>query len=120
VSPYPRIPVMRRFLGLLSLLALGTSATRPVQQPAPRERHLLYVASPGTRNYTEYGGVGVLVFDIDSGYRFVRRIPTWPVVEGKPAENVKGIAASARTGRIYVTSLTRVIAIDAVTGKTIW
>ena len=111
---------MRRFLGLLSLLALGTSATRPVQQPAPRERHLLYVASPGTRNYTEYGGVGVLVFDIDSGYRFVRRIPTWPVVEGKPAENVKGIAASARTGRVYVTSLTHVIAIDAVTGKTIW
>ena len=110
---------MRRFLALLSLIALGTSATRPVQPPTPRERHLLYVANPGTRNYTEYGGVGVLVFDIDSGYRFVRRIPTWPVVEGK-AENVKGIAASARTGRIYVTSLTHVIAIDAVTGKTIW
>jgi len=50
----------------------------------------------------------------------VRRIPTWPVVEGKAAENVKGIAASGRTGRIYVTSLTHVIAIDAVSGKTIW
>ena len=110
---------MRRLLALIPLLALGTSATRPVQSPAPRERHLLYVASPGTRNYTEYGGVGVLVFDIDSGYKFVRRIPTWPMVEGK-AENVKGIAASARTGRIYVTSLTHVIAIDAVSGKTIW
>ena len=110
---------MRRLLALIPLLALGTSAARPVQSPAPRERHLLYVASPGTRNYTEYGGVGVLVFDIDSGYKFVRRIPTWPMVEGK-AENVKGIAASARTGRVYVTSLTRVIAIDAVSGKTIW
>jgi DNA-binding beta-propeller fold protein YncE len=109
-----------RWLALVALLTVTTSATPVVRTSAPRERHLLYVASPGTRNYTEYGGVGVLVFDIDSGYRFVRRIPTWPVVEGKAAENVKGIAASARTGRVYVTSLTHVIAIDAVTGKAIW
>ena len=44
-----------------------------------------------------------LVFDIDNGYKFVRRIPTWDVPEGKEPENVKGIAASAKTGRIYVT-----------------
>jgi DNA-binding beta-propeller fold protein YncE len=105
-----------RPLALLSLVVLGTSARVPSTSP----RHLLYVASPGTRNYTQYGGVGVLVFDADDGYRFVRRIPTWPVVEGKPAENVKGIAASARNGRVYVSSLTRVIAIDAITGATVW
>jgi len=85
-----------------------------------QEQHLLYVASPGTRNYVEYGGVGILVFDIDKGYRFVRRIPTWDVPEGKSPENVKGIAASAKTGRVYVTSLNRTIAIDAVSGKKIW
>jgi hypothetical protein len=62
-----------RALALLLLVSLATSA----RTPAPAERHLLYVASPGTRNYTEYGGVGLLVFDIDDGYRFVRRIPTW-------------------------------------------
>jgi DNA-binding beta-propeller fold protein YncE len=118
---HTRTPLIRRrrstyLAGLLLLLVVATSARRP----APAERHLLYVASPGTRNYVEYGGVGVLVFDIDDGYKFVRRIPTWPAVEGKPAENVKGIVASAHTGRIYVTSLTRVIAIDAVSGATIW
>jgi DNA-binding beta-propeller fold protein YncE len=118
---HTRTPLIRRrrstyLAGLLLLLVVATSARRP----APAERHLLYVASPGTRNYVEYGGVGVLVFDIDDGYKFVRRIPTWPAVEGKPAENVKGIVASAQTGRIYVTSLTRVIAIDAVSGATIW
>jgi len=105
-----------RAIALGSLLLFGTSA----RTPAPKERHLLYVASPGTRNYVEYGGVGLLVFDIDDGYRFVRRIPTWPTAAGQKVENVKGIAASARTGRVYVTSLTRVIAIDAVSGKTIW
>lgn len=87
---------------------------------AGRTQHLLYVASPGTRNYTEYGGVGILVFDIDNNYRFVRRIPTWDVPEGKKVENVKGIVASAKTGRVYVTSLDHVIAVDAATGTKLW
>src|SRR5258708_27419949 len=87
---------------------------------AGAEQHLLYVASPGTRNYVEYGGVGILVFDIDKGYKFVRRIRTWTVAEGSKPENVKGVAASAKTGRVYVTSLNRMIAIDAVSGKKIW
>ena len=92
----------------------------PAPMPAAAEQHLLYVASPGTRNYVQYGGVGILVFDIDNGYKFVRRIPTWSVPDGKEPENVKGIAASARTGRVYVTSLNRMIAVDMVSGKKIW
>ena len=101
---------------LASLVLLKT----PAPLPAAAEQHLLYVASPGTRNYVEYGGVGILVFDIDKGYKFVRRIPTWTVPQGKEPENVKGVAASARTGRIYVTSLNRLIAVDMVSGKKIW
>src|SRR6185295_13220473 len=107
---------LARACALACLVLFGTSS----RSPAPKERHLLYVASPGTRNYVEYGGVGLLVFDIDDGYKFVRRIPTWPVAEGQKVEDVKGIAASARTGRVYVTSLSRVIAIDAVSGAKIW
>ncbi len=99
------------------------SLAAPAYPAAPRgsdEQHLLYVASPGTRNYVEYGGVGILVFDVANAYKFVRRIPTWSVPEGAKPENVKGIAASARTGRVYVTSLNHMIAIDAVSGKKIW
>ena len=66
----------------LLLVALAVSIA-PVCLLSAAEQHLLYVASPGTRNYVEYGGVGILVFDIDKGYRFVRRIPTWNVAEGK-------------------------------------
>jgi DNA-binding beta-propeller fold protein YncE len=83
-------------------------------------RHLLYVASPGVRNYVEYGGVGVLVFDRDAGYRFVRRIPTFAVPAGLAAENVKGIAASAATGRLYVSTPKRLAAIDLRTEKMLW
>jgi DNA-binding beta-propeller fold protein YncE len=108
------LPNLARTVRLLLALSLA------VAMAAAAEQHLLYVASPGTRNYVEYGGVGILVFDIDNGYKFVRRIPTWDVPEGKKPENVKGIAASAKTGRVYVTSLNRMIAVDAITGKKIW
>jgi DNA-binding beta-propeller fold protein YncE len=110
---------IRHTVRALLVLSL-TTATSSLRLPAASEQHYLYVASPGTRNYVQYGGVGILVFDIDNGYKFVRRIPTWDVPQGKQPENVKGIAASAKTGRVYVTSLNRMIAIDAVSGKKIW
>ncbi|MDQ6662953.1 MAG: hypothetical protein M3Z23_01000, partial [Acidobacteriota bacterium] len=55
-----------------------------------KEKHFLYVASPGLRNFVEYGGVGILVFDIDNGYKFVRRIPTWDVPSGAKAGKRQG------------------------------
>ena len=36
----------------------------------------LYVATPCIRNDLEYGGHGLVVFDIDQGHRFVKRIPS--------------------------------------------
>ena len=71
------MPGMMRSLWLLPLcLLLGLA-------PVPdTEHHYLYVAEPGIRNYVEYGGVGVLVFDMDNGYRFVRRIPSEDVPAG--------------------------------------
>ena len=90
------------------------------QRAGAKERHFLYVASPGIRNYVQYGGVGVLVFDADDGYKFVKRIPTWNVPAGKEPANVKGIAASAKTGRLYVSNFDRIIALDLVTDKIVW
>jgi DNA-binding beta-propeller fold protein YncE len=111
---------MLRSVGLMALLFVLAP------QPASRsgapgaERHYLYVAEPGIRNYVEYGGVGVLVFDMDRGYRFVRRIATQTVPAGTEPENVKGIAASAKTGRLYVTTLTRIMAFDLATDRKVW
>jgi DNA-binding beta-propeller fold protein YncE len=102
---------MRRNLFLVLLLALA---------PRAPEHHFLYVAEPGIRNYVEYGGVGVLVYDIDAGYKFVRRIPSEAVPAGKDPENVKGIAASAATGRLYVTTIKRLMAFDLATDKKLW
>ena len=89
--------------------------------PAPeKEQHRLYVAVPGIRNDLEYGGVGILVYDIDVGYKFIKRIPTWDVPPGEAAENVKGTAASAKTGKLYVSTIKRVACFDLITEKKVW
>src|SRR3954447_13937551 len=82
---------------------------------AAKEHHYLYAASPGIRNYLEYGGMGIVVFDIEDGYKFVKRIPTWDGPgAGQEAENVKGIAANGKTGVVYVSTIKRIGAFDAV------
>lgn len=112
--------MMRLVCALLSLTALAGMTPHSGTAAARNERHYLYVASPGIRNYVEYGGVGLLVFDMDNGHKFVKRIPTFDVPAGTPAENVKGVAASAETGRIYITTPKRVAAFDLTTEKLLW
>src|SRR5439155_6984695 len=84
------------------------------------ERRLLYVAVPGVRDYLEYGGHGLLVFDIDNGHKFIKRIPLAGLNEaGKPL-NVKGICASATLHRIYVSTTRTLTCLDLVSEKILW
>jgi len=117
-----RVRSARRLAAAFVALLAATAPARAEkpQDTGNRERSFLYVAVPGIRNYLEFGGIGLIVFDRDDGYRFVKRIPTWPVLGGEPPENVKGIAASARDGRVYVTTIKRIAAFDIVTEKKVW
>ena len=112
----------KRVMLLILLLggAVAVAAAVATSRTDAHDRHLLYVAVPGVRNYVEHGGVGVLVYDIEAGHRFVRRIPTFAVRGGEQAEAIKGIAASAQTGRLYVTTIKRVAAIDLATDRMLW
>jgi DNA-binding beta-propeller fold protein YncE len=98
--------------GLATCFAAGAGAAT--------ERKLLYVAEPGIRNYLEYGGHGLLVFDIDQGHRFVKRIPTAGLAADKKPLNVKGVCASAATKRIYISTLQFLTCLDLVTEKILW
>src|SRR6266576_2688118 len=111
----PESEQMRKFSypALILLLVSFSFSMSPVPKRAGAAQHLLYVASPGVRNYVEYGGVGILVFDVDKEYKFVRRIQTWSVPDGSKPENVKGIAAIATTGRVYLIPFTPIIGIVA-------
>jgi hypothetical protein len=109
-----------RLAATVSAGAAGDASETESRAARERERHLLYIAEPGIRNYVDYGGIGVLVYDISQGYRFVKRMPTWDVPAGQEPENVKGIAASARTGKLYVSTIKRIGCLDLVTGRMVW
>jgi hypothetical protein len=115
-----------RLLFIALILALNASASRvsaeaaPSAKPQPGEHRYLYAACPGIRDLLEYGGHGVLVFDVDDHFKFVRRIPFEGLKsDGKP-DNVKGICASAATGRLYVSTIHALTCIDLLTDKVLW
>jgi DNA-binding beta-propeller fold protein YncE len=108
-------PLPSRRSVLLSVLLISLLAL-----PARAGKRLLYVAAPGVRDYLEYGGHGLLVFDIDDGHKFVRRIPTRGLNDkGKPI-NVKGVCASAATGRLYISTLKTLTCLDLLTDQVLW
>jgi DNA-binding beta-propeller fold protein YncE len=111
----------REFLITTAATAAGTLLMPGfIDAAAPKTRRLLYIAEPGIRNYVRYGGIGVLVYDIDQDYTFVKRIPTWELAEGKEPENVKGVTASAKTGKLYVSTIKRIGCWDLITEKKVW
>ncbi len=110
-----RIKVFRKTL----LLWLALVVCLPLDAQAA-ERRLLYVAAPGIRNYLEYGGHGLLVFDIDDGHRFVKRIPTGGRAKDGTSLNVKGICANATTGRMHICTIRTLMCLDLVSEELLW
>ena len=106
----------KNFLALAAFVAVATFDTTA----AVHASRLLYVAEPGVRNYLEYGGHGLVVFDMDQGHKFVKRIKTSGLDStGKPL-NVKGVCASVALRRIYITTTRTMTCLDLVTEKIVW
>src|SRR5579864_6394242 len=107
-------------------MALAGAAVWMARTHAQQTQRFLYAALPGVGggNNMSYGGAGILVFDIDHGHKFVKRVPLQgapppppdPAATGRGRGNgqeaIKGIAAHAQTGRLYVSTSRRVAAYD--------
>lgn len=106
-------------ISLIALLLFTNTIQKNNSNTAAIKRYL-YVATPGIRNYLEYGGHGLLVFDMDDNYRFVKRIPTAGLDEKGVPINVKGICASLATNCVYISTIKTVQCIDLVTEKIKW
>src|SRR2546426_9860656 len=85
-----------------------------------QEQRYLYVALPGSDDANPDRAVRIVVFDIADAHRFVKRIPLWPRSRGDETEAVRGTAASARTGRLYISTTRRLAAIDLKTDRILW
>lgn len=105
----------RHFLAVSAVAPLATVALAA----EPKTTRFLYVVCPGIRDYPEFGGAGILVFDIDAGHKFVKRIATDASTIAKP-RNVKGVVASAKTAKLHFTTPEKLFCVDLLTEKTDW
>ena len=119
----PAQPELRRLSLLLVAfaagLAIASTNIKAVAREASGERHLLYVVTPGIRDLLEFGGAGILVFDMDKDHQFIKRIETPASREAKP-NNIKGVCACAATGKLYFTTTKRLACVDLMSEKTLW
>ncbi len=119
--PYKNSLLTRTFRQLLIfwMLALCLPAIKLAAQQLT-VHHYLYVAVPGIRNYLQYGGHGLLVFDMDHGFRFVKRIQTAGLDKDGQPSNVKGIAVSLYTNCVYISTIQSLQCLDLITEKLVW
>ncbi len=111
---------LRRTACLLSFfLAFVFTATAAEPNASADLQTRLYVVTPGIRNLLDYGGAGVLVFDADHDYAFVKRIAT-PASRAAKPDNIKGVCANAATKRLYFTTTKEIYCLDLLTEETVW
>src|SRR5215831_6337621 len=90
---------------------------------ATKDGLYLYVCLPGNiAGDLTQGGSGLVVFNIDQGYKFVERIPLpqGPSNNGGDPPSCKGIDASVWTGLIYPQMTDRFLAVDLETSTLAW
>ena len=133
-----RVLLIGMTAALLSSPAASSSAQfserahNQIENADSEVRKYLYVAVPGLRRYLEHGGHGLLVFDVEDGYRFVKRIPVAGLLRrdtpdlhggvtpaGQPS-NVKGIVVSAATNSVYISNLETMQRIDLANEQVVW
>jgi sugar lactone lactonase YvrE len=118
-NPMLSLVAFSRRNSLRCLILLFALALFPASAHAEGEKRYLYVVAPGIRDYLQFGGAGILVFDIDKDHRFVKRIETTASKEKKP-HNIKGVCANAGTRKLYFTTPSALYCVDLVTEKTLW
>lgn len=100
----------------------GTYSADPQFNPAPRPRHLVYIAEPGGSAGGQFpeSRNGIIVLDADHHYAFLKHI-YWDIPASEaPGPEVAGITANVPLNMLYVELRSRLIAIDLKTDKMLW
>jgi DNA-binding beta-propeller fold protein YncE len=97
----------------------GPGATGAAVAPRSRNRHLLFIATPGGGGAD--GQSGIVVLDADRDYRFVKRISYGLPAARMPGPEISGMTASVPENKIYVTTDGGdMLAFDLTTDKIVW
>lgn len=88
----------------------------PLAASAAQNGRYLYLATPDGAQTEGRSGNGILVFDIDDGHRFVKRIEIDSFKDG-----IRGFTGNAKTHRVYYsTSNQRLGCFDLESEKVVW
>jgi outer membrane protein assembly factor BamB len=102
-----------RCLALLLITLLSTASLAVGQSGVKR---YLYMSMPDGAQEPGRSGTGILIFDIDDGHKFVRRINI-PIFE----EGLRGFAGNLKMHRVYYSTTNhRLGAFDLETEKVVW
>lgn len=100
-------------LVVLACLFPGLSA---IAEEKPALERYLYMTSPDGAQQEGRSGTGILVFDIDDGHKFVKRIDM-PVFE----ETLRGFTGCTATGKLYYSTHQGTLGcFDPETEKVVW
>ena len=100
------------------LSALAAPLSTAMLDAESTKKHL-YVVCPGIRDLLEFGGAGILVFDMDNEHKFLKRIDTDASKNSKP-RNIKGVVANAVTRKLHFTTPESLFCFDLAAETTIW
>lgn len=99
----------------LSLFALLCSVVALAFGQSPTKRYL-YLSMPDGAQEEGRSGTGILIFDIDNGHKFVRRIDI-PIFK----EGLRGFTGNLKTRRVYYSTTNRRLGcFDLETEKVVW
>jgi hypothetical protein len=93
---------VRPALLLLALLAAIVALAAPGTAAEPETKRYLYLSTPDGAQTEGRSGTGILIFDIDGGHRFVRRIDL-PIFR----EGLRGFTGSLETRCAYYSTTER-------------
>src|SRR6188508_2501101 len=92
-------PAMRSLAYLAALIGIGVGHLQAADDALHR---YLYLASPDGAQMESASGKGILVFDIDAGFKFVRRIANENLIAG-----VRGMTGCLSTHALYYSTSAR-------------
>src|SRR5688572_19201372 len=112
----------RALMWLLTIAAVFSASHSSGAESALPDGRYLFVAVPSLGRQPERGGRGLLIFDIDHGHKFVRRIPMAGVAADGSGRllSTKGIVASEKTNLVWVSTTEGLMCVDLLTGKLLW
>jgi len=98
------------------LLAVALFLASPISADEPATERYLYLSNPDGAQTEGRSGTGILIFSIDEGHKFVRRIEI-PVFK----EGLRGFTGNAKTHCVYYSTTNRRLGcFDVESEKVVW